>query len=77
MKITSYLHHGKYVYVREDQKGKHREHCLCWECEHFNPDNREKNCVLANMVYALDQALDLVTPVWECPEFSQLAHKRS
>ena len=32
MSIVKYKHHGVNVSVREDLKGKHREHCLCWIC---------------------------------------------
>lgn len=64
-----YNHHGHEVWVKKDLKGKHREHCLCWECERFKPDEREKSCVIANLVYALCVAEGLVLPVWECGFF--------
>jgi len=68
-KIIQYEHYGRMVYVDEDLKGKHREHCLCFRCAKFHPENREKNCSSANLNYAMDVLLNLVTPVWECPEF--------
>jgi hypothetical protein len=64
-----YEHHGKMVTVREDLKGKHREHCLCWTCPLFKPENRENSCPRANLLYALDVALGMTTPVWECPDY--------
>jgi len=67
--IVSYVHHNKEVFVREDLKGKHRDHCLCFICDKFFPDDREKNCRIANIVYQVDITFDLVTPVWECPDF--------
>ena len=68
-KFISYEHHGKIVYVEIDQKGLHREVCLCYDCIEFKPGVPEENCSIANMVYALCIAMDVVTPVWECPKF--------
>lgn len=64
-----YEHHDRWVWVKTEDKGKHREHCLCWSCENFTPNNRDTNCKIANLLFELDRAFDLVTPVWECPEF--------
>ena len=64
-----YNHWGWDVWVRGDLKGKHREHCLCWSCGKFFPEDGEKNCKIANLVYAVCVAQGLVLPVWECPEF--------
>ena len=72
-KIIKYFHHGPGVpiSVDSDLKGKHREHCLCWQCGLFYPEDREKNCPIASTLYALNVLLNIVTPVWECPEFVQ------
>ena len=70
-KIIQYEHHGRMVYVDEDLKGRHREHCLCFRCAKFHPEDRAKNCPIANLNYAMDVLLNLVTPVWECPEFKE------
>lgn len=60
------------VAVDEDLKGKHRAHCLCFQgCKKFKPEDREKNCPRANLIFALDVQLDMTTPVWECPEFEE------
>lgn len=64
-----YNHHGEWVWVRKDLQGKHREHCLCYSCEKFLPHDKEKNCPIANVLYSLNVAFDLVTPVWECKNF--------
>jgi len=64
-----YEHHGKEVWVNEDLRGKHREHCLCWKCSKFQPSNRDANCPIANAVFSLCVLEDLVLPVWECPEY--------
>lgn len=69
MSVTQYLHHGAYVSVQSDLKGKHREHCLCHKCGCFIPDNHDKNCRIANLLFELDRAFGLVTPVYECPMF--------
>ena len=68
--IDSYLHHGIYVFVQKELRGKHKEYCLCFKCDSFDKD-REKNCRIANLVFALNQAFGLVTPVWECPDFNE------
>lgn len=70
-----YDHHGKDVMVRSDLKGKHREHCLCWDCTRFFPDVPEKNCKIARILYALCCIHGLCTPVWECPLF--IGYKRA
>jgi len=70
-KIVGYLHHGDYVYVDEDLKGKHREHCLCWRCANFNPNDRGNNCKIASLNFAMCQLENLVTPVYECPKFKE------
>ena len=68
-KITKYSHHGQEVSVMRDNKGKHVENCLCWQnCKHFKPGEKD-NCRIANLNYALCLAFNLVTPVWECPEY--------
>jgi len=64
-----YEHHGTMVYVRSDDKGKHWEHCLCASCVLFKPDDREQSCSIANALYALCVKHNIVTPVWECPNF--------
>ncbi|HDL07141.1 MAG TPA: hypothetical protein ENG35_00170 [Desulfobacteraceae bacterium] len=67
--IISYEHHGRKVYVNSKNKGKHREHCLCYKCKKFNPKDRENNCTIANEVYANCVKYNIITPVYECPEF--------
>lgn len=66
--FIQYEHHEAMVFVRDDLKGLHRDHCLCYSCERFKPGSKE-NCRIAKEVYALCVRLDLVTPVWECPIF--------
>lgn len=64
-----YNHHGKDVWVNSALKGKHRNHCLCFSCDKFMPGKVE-NCHIAKRVYANCVEFDLVTPIYECPEFS-------
>ncbi len=40
MGITRYNHHGKDVWVHTNDTGHHKEHCLCYKCLRYNPDNR-------------------------------------
>ena len=72
MSIIKYKHHGVNVSVREDLKGKHREHCLCWICEKFNSKDRETNCNIANKLFEFDKYYSVTTPVWECKKFRLL-----
>jgi len=71
MTYIRYEHHGNLVWVCAELKGRHREHCLCWDSGHFTPDNREGNCPRANELYEFDVRQGMVTPVWECPLFSK------
>lgn len=69
MQIVKYEHHGKAMSVREDLKGKHREHCLCYSCGKFHPEDRTNNCPKAQRLYDLCVTEDVVTPVWECAAY--------
>lgn len=69
--FEKYEHHGKDVWVKSSLKGKHREHCLCFSCDKFFPEDRNKNCKKANLLYNLDIALNMTTPVWECDTFGE------
>jgi len=69
MAIEKYIHHGKEVSVMSELKGHHREHCLCFKCDTFNIENREKNCKIANLLYAVCCECDITTPVYECAYF--------
>jgi len=71
-KFEQYQHHGKWVWVRKDLKGKHRENCLCFSCQLLDIDNPTKSCPVANHVFSLCVLMDMVLPVWECPFFVEL-----
>lgn len=66
---VEYEHHGHLVKVREDLKGKHRQHCLCHVCQRFNIEDHAKNCPMANVLHSICVAFNLATPVWECVQF--------
>jgi hypothetical protein len=66
-----YNHHGIDVWVDPSLKGKHREHCLCWSCKKFTPDDRMLNCKIANLLFSICQLESLVTPVYECPIYEE------
>ncbi len=71
MTFEKYEHHGTVVSVRSDLKGKHREHCLCYQnCIHFKPGTQD-NCDIAKELYNNCVLFDVVTPVFECPKFEQ------
>ena len=69
MKFVQYEHHGELVWVIAELKGKHRENCLCYKCSKFFPEDREKNCKIANDTYENCVKNSLTTPVYECKEF--------
>ena len=68
-KVIVYNHYGNDVFVFEEDKGKHREHCLCWSCGRFypEPEDMAKNCPIARLLYNICVTLKMVVPVWECP----------
>jgi hypothetical protein len=69
--FEQYEHHGHVVSVQSNLKGKHRDHCLCFQgCLHFSP-GAENNCEIAAAVYQNCVRFNIVTPVWECPRFQQ------
>jgi len=70
MNIEKYNHHGKDVFVRSDLKGKHRDNCLCFICEKFKP-LKFNNCHIAEELFKNCKKFNVVTPVWECPEFNE------
>jgi len=74
-KIISYVHHDVVVSVDKGLRGEHRAVCLCYQCQLFNPAEREKSCEVANAIYALDVVLGVTTPVWECMDFRKDASK--
>ena len=67
-KYEQYEHHGNQVWVDSALMGLHRAYCLCHRCEKFKP-NTEDNCPKAQRLYELCVEEQMVTPVWECPEF--------
>lgn len=68
-KYVRYYHHGSFVWVREDLKGRHRRYSCCWACARMKLDDRKGNCRAANLLYALCILLGTVLVVWECPWF--------
>lgn len=68
MTIERYEHHGRTVAVESELKGKHREHCLCYACQHFAP-GQVGNCPIAQGLYEFCVAHHVVTPVYECAGF--------
>ena len=74
-KFEQYIHFDNPVWVASADKGKYRDHCLCFSCANFAPRDRAKNCTIANILYNLCIELDLVTPVWECPRFVEREDK--
>ena len=70
-KVIWYRHHGGEVAVDEDLKGKHQAHCLCFRCAWFKPEDRERNCRLAELNFANCRLNNMTLPVYECPKFRE------
>ena len=75
MKIVKFDHHGAEVSAMEHLKGKHREHCLCFQCDKFK-FNREENCKIANLLFSIDLQCEITTPVFYCAEFVEGEDKK-
>jgi hypothetical protein len=65
-----YQHHGKIAWTRSDLLGTHRQNCLCWSCSKLFPGSKD-NCPIAQKLYGLCVEHNLVTPVYECPDFTK------
>lgn len=72
--FVKYQHHGRDAWVRDDLKGKHREHCLCYHCKNFRPGDDEwmENCPIANLVFSVCVSNRVLLPVWECEKFIEI-----
>lgn len=69
MNTERYTHHGREVVVISTLKGRHREHCLCFQgCRHFKPGAAD-NCEIAQATYENCVKFGTTTPVFECPKF--------
>ena len=67
--FVKFDHHGAEVSADAELKGKHREHCLCFDCKAFTPEDRENNCKIANVLFNLCKLAEVTTPVMYCKEF--------
>lgn len=57
------------VAVLAENKGKHKDNCLCFQgCRFFKPGEAD-NCGLAEANYEFCVRNDMVCPVWECPMY--------
>lgn len=68
-----YEHHGRQVHVISALKGKHREHCLCFQCDRFKP-GEDDHCPIARLNYQMCVDHGLVSPVYECASYEPAAH---
>lgn len=69
--VEKYIHHGAEVFVFSELKGKHREHCLCFQCKFFKPGEPD-NCPIAQATFENCVKYNTVTPVYECPVYEPL-----
>lgn len=52
--------------VFKELQGQHKERCLCFRCKKFKPEDRDENCPVANLLFAVCVQCDIVAPVAEC-----------
>jgi hypothetical protein len=68
------------VFVKEELKGTHRAHCLCYECEGLMKPNgqckKRGACKIARALYRFVVKHGIVTPVFECPNFVHIQFKQ-
>lgn len=69
--FEQYMHHNQEVWVRSSIKGKHREFCLCFSCDHYHMNNSRKNCEIANANFRNCVKYNTVQPIFECPKFEE------
>ena len=68
-----YQHHDKKVVVKKEDKGLHKQHCLCHApCNFFRPQPGRTNCIIAEKLFKINKEYNLVTPVWECRLFEPM-----
>jgi len=70
--IILYEHHGVNVWADKQLKGTHREICLCYSCSRFVIGSPDGNCPIANKLFELCVENHVVTPVLECPKFTNV-----
>ena len=70
-KFIKYKPHNEEVWVRGDLKGKYIDYCLCFKCKKLIPEDRDKNCPMANKLDSICIVNDLVIALFECPIFEE------
>ena len=66
-----YEHHGVNVSVFSHLKGKHCDHCLCYNsCKFFHPGS-ENNCHIAQANYEFCKKYGTTAPIFECPKYEK------
>jgi hypothetical protein len=69
-RYEQYIHHGHWVWVRRDIKGKHWEPTICLDCAKYRPDTHE-NCPIAEDLFGHCKEYHLALAVFECPMFKE------
>jgi len=76
-RYVRFEHNGRSVVGRTDLVGKHRKHCLCYECTlGALLDGTPTICLTAKQLYELCKATGIMAPVYECPQFIPRDPKR-
>jgi len=76
--LEQYYHHDPVqpVWVMSHLKGTHRDCCLCYVCDKFNP-GKENNCPKAQELYEYCVKHNMTTPVFECTSLVPNRQKRA
>jgi len=69
MGVVRYWHNGREMHVREDLKGLHAAHNLCFMCARFRPEAPDVHCGIAMRLREFCRRHGVVAPVWECSHF--------
>jgi dUTP pyrophosphatase len=71
-RYEQYWHLDEKNWVRSDLKGKHWEYNLCRVCKKFDPNEEGiSSCFTCSTVQYNCLRYNIVTPMWECPEFEE------
>jgi hypothetical protein len=69
--VTWYEHDGVVVATKAHLKNKHFDYTLCSSCKSFKPSSPD-NCNIVKAVYKNCIAYNILTPIFECPNFEEI-----
>ena len=67
---------GRKMWVNANLEGSHEKYNLCHNCSNFDMDNFEKNCVILQDLFMINDKYGTITPVWECEHFKKIDYEK-